>query len=114
MATAKQRLAASKKPILADLILTPYYLGSKTWTLKVTDPTDRTRTKEFYLGQDAKVCLRILDLEPREAVAKYGRDLSVEGTRVKWAEAILLRFFNTLSKAAVEVWNQETWELAAE
>ncbi len=114
MSTPKQHAAAAKKPILADLLLTPSFLGSKTWTLKVTDPADRTRTKEFHLGQDGKVCTRILGMHPREAVEKYGRDLTVEGTRVTWAEAILRTFYGTLDKAAEAIWDRQIWELAAD
>jgi hypothetical protein len=99
--------------LLADIIVTAGNYGfGANWSLVVADAEDTTRKRNFFLGQDAKVCIRILDIRPETGVAKYGRDFNQTSVRVAWAEAILIKLFGSLDEAASKIWDAQDWDLA--
>lgn len=61
----------------ATVMSSPHYFG-RTWQLKVSTPK---KEKVFFLGQDVKVCSRLLGMSPREVVAEIGTDNIGNGTK---------------------------------
>ena len=95
-----------------DLIITRngYGFGSD-WQLLVTKDE---KQKVFYLGQDAKVCHRILGLTPKDLVNKIGsNDLTKESTRQAIAN-LILEAIGVTPDNEDELFNLQPWEIAAE
>jgi hypothetical protein len=88
----------------------PYGFG-KTWSLTITT---KTRTKTFFLGQDAKVCHRLLQMEPRSVVQAIGTPVLDEKGCKKLAKFIV----NTLKERHLlttqKLMNMQPWDLAVE
>jgi hypothetical protein len=101
-----------KQQIKADLIVTPNGYGfGGDWQLSI----ERGHIKKvFFLGQDAKVCHRILGLNPREVAQEIGsNDLTKSSTR-KALAGLILQAFNVNEENENELFNLQPWELAAE
>jgi len=72
------------------------------------------RTKNFYLGQDAKVCSRILGMRPSEVAEIVGsNDLTLYETRESIAN-LILEAVGVTSENEEEFMNLQPWEIAAE
>lgn len=86
----------------------PYGFG-KTWTLEVTG---KNWTKSFHLGQDGKVCHRLLGLKPRDVVRAIGTPEIGEGT--KGNRALAKFILSQLGLTATKLKGIQPWELSAE
>lgn len=86
----------------------PYGFG-RTWTLEVEG---KDWTKSFYLGQDAKVCHRLLNMSPNSVVYAIGTREIGEGTsgNRKLAKFIM----SELGLTARKLKGMSMWELSAE
>jgi hypothetical protein len=95
-----------------DLIITRNGYGfGFDWQLSVTKNGE---TKRFYLGQDAKVCSRILGMTTSELVNEIGsNDLNLKETREKIADLILEAVGVTPDKED-EFMEMQPWMIAAE
>ena len=72
------------------------------------------RQKVFYLGQDAKVCHRILGIRPSELAEIIGsNDLRLEETRQKICD-LILEAIGVNPDNENEFFNLQPWEIAAE
>jgi len=96
----------------ADIIVTRNGYGfGYDWQLEVTKGDI---TKVFYLGQDAKVCSRILGIDCSEIADIVGSDdMRLESTR----EAIgnlILEAVGVTEENEDEFFNLRPWEIAAE
>lgn len=86
----------------------PYGFG-RTWTLEVTG---KDWSRSFYLGQDAKVCHRLLNMSPNDVVHSIGTREIGEGTKGNRA---LAKFIMTqLGLNARKLKGLSMWELSAE
>lgn len=86
----------------------PYGFG-RTWTLEVTG---KDWTKSFYLGQDAKVCHRLLNMSPNAVTYAIGTREIGEGTK---GNRRLAKFILTeLGLGARQLKKMSMWEIAAE
>jgi len=79
--------------------------GFHYWTLVY-------RNKSYYLGQDVKVCSRLLHMLPRDVVRSIGdNDLTNEKTNKKLAQFIV----KTLKEThLINFKNLQPWDLAAD
>lgn len=111
-ATAKSEVTAE-----LDLIDDQYGFG-RSWMLRVKWGNVFTRC--FYLGQDAKVCSRLLGLEPRElAIEVTGvnapMDLGDEATKSKLATYLLnhiVGLYQGDGDPYADLLGLEPWELS--
>lgn len=88
------------------------YGFGKTWSLKVET---KTKSKTFFLGQDAKVCHRLLQQSPRDVVNAIGdNDLGNEKTRNKLARYILSHIKEYHLITTRKLMTMESWDLAVE
>jgi hypothetical protein len=72
------------------------------------------KTKTFYLGQDAKVCYRIIGMSPKELAEHIGsNDLTKRKTRKAICELILLAL-NVTPDNENDFFNLQPWQIAAE
>jgi hypothetical protein len=88
----------------------PYGFG-KTWTLELTT---KTRTKQFFLGQDGKVCSRLLQMEARDVVQAIGTPVLDEKGCKKLAKFILETIKERHLITTAKLMNMEAWALAVE
>jgi hypothetical protein len=88
----------------------PYGFG-KTWTLELTT---KTRSKSFFLGQDAKVCHRLLQMEPRMVCQKIGTNILDDKGLKKLAKLILETIEENHMITTRKLMNMEPWALAVE
>jgi hypothetical protein len=95
-----------------DLIITRNGYGfGYDWQLEVTKGD---MTKVFYLGQDAKVCSRILGMRPSEVADVVGsNDLTLKETRESIAD-LILEAVGVTEENEDEFFNLQPWEIAAE
>ena len=100
------------KNLQVDLIVTRNGYGfGYDWQMSVKRGEEE---KIFYLGQDAKVCSRILGMTGREVAQHVGsNDLNLLSTRQAIAEMIL-QTFGVTDDNEDELFNTPPWELAAE
>lgn len=98
--------------ITADLIVTRNGYGfGHDWQLEVTKDGV---TKQFYLGQDAKVCQRILGMTTTEVAETVGsNDLTIAETRTAIAN-LILETIGVNEDTEDDLMNLQPWELAAE
>lgn len=110
----EQKIVKPKNPMKMNAIveIMPNRYGFGTdWTLVIEH---EGQTKRFWLGQDAKVCQRIIGGSPEDVIAEIGsNDLSQKQTREKLAELILDSVGFEPGKEN-ELLNLQPWELAAE
>ena len=94
-----------KERAAAQIILSagPYGFG-RTWQLKAFG-------KLFYLGQDAKVCSRLLGLEPSEVINLI-RGNNISDDHINNNLAVLI--INTLELTAESAQDLEAWALACD
>ena len=72
------------------------------------------RQRVFYLGQDAKVCYRILGMSPKDLAEQIGsNDLTKKRTRTAICE-LILESLNVTPENENEFLNLQPWEIAAE
>jgi hypothetical protein len=85
--------------------ITNQYGFAHYWTLVY-------RNKSYYLGQDVKVCNRILQMHPRDVVRSIGdNDLTNEKTNKKLAQFIV----KTLKEThLINFKNLQPWDLAVD
>lgn len=95
-----------------DLIVTRNGYGfGHDWQLEVTKDGV---TKQFYLGQDAKVCSRILGMRGSEVAEVVGsNDMRLESTRQAIAD-LILEAIGVNEENEDEFMNLQPWEIAAE
>lgn len=98
--------------IVTDLIITRNGYGfGYDWQLEATKDGV---TKHFYLGQDAKVCSRILGMTGRELTVEIGsNDITLFETRQKIAN-LILEAIGVNEENEDEFMNLQPWEIAAE
>lgn len=96
----------------ADIIVTVNGYGfGHDWQLEVTKGDE---TKMFYLGQDAKVCSRILGMRGSEIADIVGsNDMRLESTRQAIAN-LILEAVGVTEDNEDEFFNLQPWEIAAE
>jgi hypothetical protein len=89
---------------------TPNAYGfGRDWYLNVET---NNGVKEFRLGQDAKVCSRLLGMTPKQVTSEIGsNDLRKKITRKKLGEFILYRLGFTYED---EIDSLEPWELSVD
>jgi hypothetical protein len=83
-----------------------------TWTLVLEG---RSSTRSFFLGQDVKVCSRLLQCDPSYVVKQIGtREVESDRGSVRLARFIL----NTLKENHLlttrKIMNMQNWELCVE
>tara|TARA_R110000744_G_scaffold7342_2_gene25285 strand:- start:4934 stop:5221 length:288 start_codon:yes stop_codon:yes gene_type:complete len=84
------------------------YGFAKNWTLICSTPKI---TKSFYLGQDVKVCSRILGISPSQLIEEIGcNDFGKESTLKKLGTYIA----NEIGLNGHNIKKLESWEIAAE
>lgn len=89
----------------------PDYFGKK-WHLVLERDGE---IKKLYLGQDVKVCGRLLGLTPSEVVEKLGsNDMSDEGNLKRLALLILDHLKEHESITPEQCFELDPWELAVE
>lgn len=95
-----------------DLIITRNgYDFGHDWQLHIEKDGQE---KTFYLGQDAKVCARIIGMSGREVVNQVGsNDMSLESTREAIA-TMILEAMGFSEDNEDQLFNTPPWELAAE
>ena len=95
-----------------DLLITRNGYGfGHDWQLIVTKGK---KEKVFYLGQDAKVCHRILGMTCKELINEIGSsDLTKKQTRQKIGD-LILEAIGVTSENENELFNLQAWEIAAE
>ena len=72
------------------------------------------KIKTFYLGQDAKVCHRILGMSPNELIQEIGsNNLNLKQTRQKIGN-LILEAIGVNSENENDLFNLQPWEIAAE
>lgn len=81
----------------------PYGFG-RTWELSAYG-------KRFYLGQDAKVCSRLLGLDPQIVIQKIGGN-NISDDQINNNLAVLI--INTVGLDAEKANNLESWALACD
>ena len=87
------------------IVITQHYGFAHYWTLIY-------RNKRFHLGQDVKVCNRLLGMTPGYVAAEIGdNDLTNEKTNKKLAQFIV----KTLKERhSINFKNLQPWDLAAD
>jgi len=93
------------------LISNGSYGFGKTWTLQVET---KTRTKQFFLGQDGKVCSRLLQMDSRSVVQAIGTNVLDEKGCKKLAKFILSTIKERHLITTAKLMNMEPWALAVE
>lgn len=95
-----------------DLIITRNGYGfGHDWQLEATK---NGVTKQFYLGQDAKVCSRILGMTPSELTTEIGsNDLRLIETRQAIAN-LILEAVGVNEENEDQFMELQPWEIAAE
>lgn len=95
-----------------DLIITRNGYGfGHDWQLIVTKGK---KEKVFYLGQDARVCDRILGMTPAELVQEIrSNDLTKKQTRQKIGD-LILEAIGITPENENELFKLQPWEIAAE
>lgn len=88
----------------------PYGFG-KTWSLVLTG---KSATKSFFLGQDAKVCHRLLQMEPRHVCQAIGTNVLDDKGCKKLARFILEHLNDHHMLNARKIMKMDTWELSVE
>ena len=84
------------------------YSFAKVWTLNLST---KAMKKSFFLGQDVKFCIRVLNMEPSAVVDAIGSgDLRSQAVRNKLAKFIV----RELGLTARKVKYLEPWALCAE
>jgi len=81
----------------------PYGFG-RTWQLEAFG-------KRFYLGQDAKVCSRLLGLDPQTVIKKIGGN-NISDDQINNNLAVLI--INTLDLTFEAAQDLEAWALACD
>jgi hypothetical protein len=81
----------------------PYGFG-RTWQLQAFG-------KRFYLGQDAKVCSRLLGLDPQTVIKKIGGN-NISDDQINNNLAVLI--INTLDLTFEAAQDLEAWALACD
>jgi hypothetical protein len=95
----------------ATIETSPDYFGRK-WHLVLEREGE---IKRLYLGQDAKVCSRLLGLTPSEVIDKIGgRDLSDEKNLKRLALLILEHLEEHEAITAEECFELADWSLSVE
>ena len=89
------------------------YGFSYTWTLRLEG---KSKTREFYLGQDVKFCHRVLGVDPSYIIQQIGTREVDNGTR---GNKLLARFIlDHLNEyhllTTKKIMNLQPWELCAE
>jgi len=94
-----------KERAKAEIILSagPYGFG-RTWELKVYG-------KRFYLGQDAKVCSRLLGLDPKEVINLI-RGNNISDDKINNNLAVLI--IDTIGLSYESAQDLEAWALACD
>lgn len=94
-----------KERAAAQIILSagPYGFG-RTWELKAYG-------KKFYLGQDAKVCSRLLGLDPSQVIKLIGGN-NISDDQINNNLAVLI--INTVGLDAENIQDLEAWALACD
>jgi hypothetical protein len=94
-----------KERAKAEIILSagPYGFG-RTWELKVYG-------KSFYLGQDAKVCSRLLGLDPKEVINLI-RGNNISDDKINNNLAVLI--IDTIDLTFEAAQDLEPWALACD
>jgi hypothetical protein len=94
-----------KERAKAEIILSagPYGFG-RTWELKVYG-------KRFYLGQDAKVCSRLLGLDPKEVINLI-RGNNISDDKINNNLAVLI--IDTIDLTYEAAQDLEAWALACD
>jgi hypothetical protein len=71
-------------------------------------------TKNFWLGQDAKVCHRILGMSPKELTEEIGsNDLRLDETKQAICN-LILEAIGVNEENENDFFNLNEWEIAAE
>jgi hypothetical protein len=87
------------------IVITQHYGFAHYWTLIY-------RNKRFHLGQDIKVCNRLLQMEPRQVMSEIGT--SNIGT-IKGNKALARFIVKTLKeKHLINFKDLQTWDLAVD
>lgn len=96
----------------ADLIITRNGYGfGHDWQLEVTRNEEK---KVFYLGQDAKVCSRILGMTGREVAEEVGsNDMSLPETKEAVAN-LILEAVGVTEENEEAFFQLDPWMIAAE
>lgn len=94
-----------KERAAAEVLISagPYGFG-RTWELKAYG-------RKFYLGQDAKVCSRLLGLDPSHVIKLIGGN-NISDDNINNNLAVLI--INTLGLTAQSAKDLEAWALACD
>lgn len=92
----------------AEIFSTPYYFG-RTWQLKASTPK---KEKVFFLGQDVKVCRRLLGMTPDEVVQTIGTNDIGNGS--KGAKRLGRLIADCVGLNGRNMDKVEAWEIAVE
>lgn len=94
-----------KERAAAEVLISagPYGFG-RTWELKAYG-------RKFYLGQDAKVCSRLLGLDPSEVIKLIGGN-NISDDQINNNLAVLI--INTVGLDAENSQDLEAWALACD
>jgi len=88
------------------------YGFSYTWTLVLEG---KSSTKSFYLGQDVKVCSRLLQCTPSHVVSQIGtRDITSNKGSRKLAKFILDTLKENHLITTRQIMKMDSWELSVE
>ena len=95
-----------------ELLITRNGYGfGDNWQLSVTKGK---KHKVFYLGQDAKVCYRMLGLSPKELTNEIGsNDLTKKETRQAICD-LILDAIGITPENENKLFNLQPWEIASE
>jgi hypothetical protein len=93
----------------ASIQITSNYGFDHNWTLHIEINGKR---KSFYLGQDVKVCSRLLHMQPRDVIQAIGtNDITSENGNKKLAHFIV----KTIKEIhSINFKDLQPWELAVE
>ena len=92
----------------ATVISNPHYFG-RTWQLRIKTKKDE---RTFFLGQDVKVCSRILGMSPRQVINEIGSDNIGNGT--KGADRLGKFIADRIGVNGRNMKKLEAWALACE
>ena len=93
--------------------ITSYYGFDHNWTLVLEG---KNKTMEFLLGQDVKVCSRMLGMSPRDVIDAIGTrevDYGTIGNK-KLAKFILSVLKENYSLTTRKLMGMETWALCVQ
>jgi hypothetical protein len=83
-----------------------------TWTLVLEG---KSNTRSFYLGQDAKVCSRLLQCDPSYVVKQIGtRDVECDRGSARLARFILNTLKENHLMTTRKIMSMDAWELCVE